>query len=309
MVRKWPLLNVGFRLLAKNTMDHWVWGEEVMITDFCEAYNYATGQTIWVGDRKDICPDEIQIVISMAPYTDDVPLTQNRINVLWLQFPGSIMQDRVFRLADYAREYQYVLFGSRSLLRNAGSPANGYVQYVIADPDKFRPLELLRCREIVFVGNYNTNLRSESRAMEFLAPLVPLGLEIYGSGWEKSPKTLQSSWRGYISPTELPRLYAETKVVLSLHSEKHVQNEMPNTRIMEATSCGACVVSDAFGECTKLFKDSVCWTKGGKDMEEKVQRLLMDDKKADSIRKSSREAFLNLALRDRLIQRLEMFTK
>ena len=75
----------------------------------------------------------------------------------------------------------------------------------------------------------------------------------------------------------MPRLYAQAKLVLSIHSDAHFAADMPTSRLFEAAACGCAVVSDALPTAREIFGEAMSWIGGGAETTAQVAALLGDD--------------------------------
>lgn len=286
-------MRIGFRLFARQTFTSWVWGEEVMVEGLAKRISRLTGETVWVGDRKAVA-DGVDVMVSLASDFDGVPPTPGARNMLWQQFPAALREDRVVPFEQLGSYYDFIFCGSKRLHDLVKAPEKSEVLYVSADDEMADGLWPPGEHGIVFVGNHHSHLRSEVRLKAFLEPVADLGLTVYGSGWERAPARLRQCWRGALEPARVPEIYRAAAIVMSIHGDKHVIMQMPNTRIMEAAACGACVVSDRFPELEHLFGDAVVWTNGGEPLRTTVIDLL-----CDPVRRKQ----LGIAARTRFIER------
>ncbi|MBI5835047.1 MAG: glycosyltransferase [Armatimonadetes bacterium] len=117
--------------------------------------------------------------------------------------------------------------------------------------------------------------RTRDEVERYLLPLLPLGLAIYGSGWEREPELADSGClKGRINPNDVPALYSSCSLVLSAHTAWHRNNDVPTSRLWEATCCGAAILSDRVPTAEKLFGDTIAFTNGGAELAELAQLLL-----------------------------------
>jgi hypothetical protein len=289
-------MNIGFRLFARQSWKGWVWGEEVMVEGLAKRISRITGQAVWVGDRKALA-DDVDVMVSLASDFDGVPSTQGARNILWQQFPGALREDRMLPFERLASSYDFVFCGSIKLKELVNAPNKSEVLYVTADDEVAHASQSSSEHRIVFIGNHHSNLRSEARLKAFLEPVEDLGLTVYGSGWEKAPERLRQRWCGPIDFGRVPDIYRAAAIVISIHGDKHVALQMPNSRVMEAAACSACVVSDKFPELENLFDDTVAWTDGGEALRRTVIDLLHDP---------LRRKQLGIAARKRLLEQCSL---
>ena len=284
-------MKIGFRLFARQTSTGWVWGEEHMVEGLAKRIGRLTGEAVWVGDRNESAKG-VDVMVSFASEFDGVPPTPGARNILWQQFPGALREDRILPLSQLGRTYDFVYCGSRRLQESVNWPGKSEVLYVTADDELPPRTQTASENGIVFVGNHHRHLRSEARLRTFLEPAACLGLAIYGSGWETAPEQLRKRWRGPLNFGRVYDVYRGAAIVMSIHGDNHVALEMPNSRIMEAAACSACVVSDRFPELEKLFGDAVAWTEGNEALRITLTELLGDPPRRERFGVAARRRLL-----------------
>lgn len=281
-------LRIGLQLTVLNTYSGAVWGDEVMavgladalreLPEVAEAEVYDTG-TIH---------DQLDLVISFYAYPE-TRLVQGVRNIWWYQAPR--LQADLGPAAASAHCYDAVLAAGPRLaaeVRAAGAERVLFVP-MSANPAVYRPVEPRDeyRHPIVFVANHN---RTREEVEQYILPLVPLGLAIYGSGWEREPELVAAGvLRGRIHPNDVPALYSSAKLVLSCHTPWHRTNDVPTSRLWEATCCGAAVISDRLPTAETLFADTIAFTAGGEEMVEVARLLLAHDDLRRSLAARARE--------------------
>jgi Glycosyl transferases group 1 len=117
--------------------------------------------------------------------------------------------------------------------------------------------------DIVYVSN---NIKGEEVNREFLYPVLRRfssshRVALFGAGWDNTaePKLIGAVHRGTLPPTKIAHLYSTSKVVLSLHLQSHRRFGVVTSRVYEALTCGAVIVSDTVDTEDPLLS-STCYT-------------------------------------------------
>jgi len=227
----------------------------------------------------------LDLVISFYPYPETL-FVPEAANFWWLQ-AGLLHTESTEKIDTAIALYEDFFAagtGVAKWLRQYGREA--VLMPMSADLAIYRPHRPVPeyQHNVVFIGN---NYGREEILERYLLPLVPLGLRVYGSGWEKVPE-LAGAFLGSIHPREVPKVYSSAKIVLSVHKEWHAKMDIPTTRLWEATACGAAVVSDPVPLGQQIFGDAVVWSGGGADLVEKVRFLLENDAAREALKAKAR---------------------
>jgi hypothetical protein len=268
---------IGIQTVVVNSFDGHVWGDECMALGLARACE-ARGHPAKVVSRltHDIASLGLDVMIAMYP-TGEIPgfpyrieLPRPCLNLYWAQVPGHhLLARRDPRFAGF-------LFASRSEMRASDAPRKLWLP-MSADAETYRPVAAAKEFDVVFCAN-NTDARTPARLARYLEPIlaVPgINVCIRGSGWERTPYAAHA--RGTIHPDEVPRLYAQARLVLSIHSDTHFAADMPTSRLFEAAACGCAVVSDELPTAREIFGDTMAWIDGGPATTAQVAALLRDD--------------------------------
>ena len=268
---------IGIQTVVVNSFGGHVWGDECMALGLARAFE-ARGHGAQVVSRlsHDIASLGLDVMIAMYltgeipgfPYRIELP--RPCLNLYWAQVPGHhLLARRDPRFAGF-------LFASRSEMNASDAPRKLWLP-MSADAEAYRPTEAPKEFDVVFCAN-NTDARTPARLAHYLEPIlaVPgIKLCLRGSGWERTPYAAHG--RGTIHPGEVPRLYAQAKLVLSIHSDAHFAADMPTSRLFEAAACGCAVVSDALPTAREIFGEAMSWIGGGAETTAQVAALLGDD--------------------------------
>ncbi|MBI4649967.1 methyltransferase domain-containing protein, partial [Candidatus Desantisbacteria bacterium] len=268
-------LKIAIQLPVVNTFGRAVWGDEVMAVGMAQALTRLSEvEKVEIHDPVTI-HDNFDIIINyyLHPQTRFV---SGPFNIWWYQAPIfsqytlenmpailSLYDGFMCASPDLAKFLKK--FNRESMIFTMSSNEEYY--HRVPSSDNFKA-------DIVFCANNNRSLED---IKNYLIPLVPLGLKIYGSGWEKVPE-LKDAIKGPIHPKDVPALYSSAKLILSVHTKWHRENNVPTSRLWEASACRAPVISDKLPLAYELFGDSLIWTSGREDIVEKVKYYLQNEK-------------------------------
>lgn len=96
-------------------------------------------------------------------------------------------------------------------------------------------------------------------------------------------KQLAEVSRGKISQENMIKLLSSSKILLNCTLKGAVKYDVVNYRILEALACKGFVITDEVDILKKEFKEFVVFTKGGKDLQKKIQYYLNNEEKRKSI--------------------------
>lgn len=278
-------MRIGFQLPVIGTDAGAVWGDEVMamglaraladagVCDTAELYD-----PVLVHDNLDVLVDLYHIpVLRRVRAGRRLWWMQARVDPVWAGGPD-------FREVLDAYDGFFVASPQLGRLLTAwGAPAEAVTLLPMScDVRAFTPVPPrpeLACR-VAFCGN--GGIRSRDEVAEYLFPLRAHGLTIWGSDWERFPE-LSSCVRGPLPPALVPALYASARVVVSVHSPWHRDNDVPTSRLAEALACGAALVSDSLPYARERYGDAIAFCDDGAAMERAVAGLLADPSARDRL--------------------------
>ncbi len=267
-------LRIGLQIPKAGTFTGQVWGDEILAEGLADALSRLDIVEQAVVYSPVTIHSNLDLVIAFYPYPETL-FVPEAANFWWLQ--AGLLHTESMEKIDAAVALYEDFFaagtGTAKWLRQYGREAT--LMLMGADLAIYRPHTPLPKYQhnVVFIGN---NYGRDEILERYLLPLVPFGLRIYGSGWEKVPE-LAEAFLGSVHPREVPKIYSSAKVVLSVHKEWHAKMDIPTTRLWEATACGAALISDPIPLGRRVFGDAVLWSEGGADLVEKVRYLLDND--------------------------------
>ncbi|MBI2299552.1 MAG: glycosyltransferase [Armatimonadetes bacterium] len=284
-------LRIGLQLTVVGTYTGAVWGDEVMAHGFADALRAQPEVAeceVW--DPFTI-HDNLDLVISFYAWPE-TRLVKGVRNVWWYQAPR--LREELGPVTAAVPHYEAILAAGPTLQMEAAEAgaARTLLLPMSANPSVYRPVAPRPeyAHPIVFVANHN---RTREEVERYLLPLLPLGLRIYGSGWEREPELVAAGClEGRIHPHDVPALYSSSKLVLSCHSPWHRNHDVPTSRLWEATCCGALVLSDPLPTAETLFGDTLVFSAGGEELAEVAAILLEHDELRRARAAAARERVL-----------------
>lgn len=269
-------LRIGLQLPVVNTYTGAVWGDEIMAVGLADALRAQPEVAEAEVYGLDTIHDNLDLILSFYAWPETRVVAGPR-QVWWYQAPR--LDPNLAPASQAVGHYEAVLVAGPLLGREVVEAGASRVLFVpmSADPRVYRPVpprDEYR-HPIVFVANHN---RTRAEVERYLLPLLPLGLAVYGSGWEREPELVEAgALKGRIHPAEVPALYSSSQLVLSCHTPWHREFDVPTSRLWEATCCGAAVISDRVPTAEKLFGDTLVFTAGGDELAAQAAFLLGDD--------------------------------
>jgi spore maturation protein CgeB len=142
-----------------------------------------------------------------------------------------------------------------------------HVLHEAADTTVYRPLDVPKTTDVVFVGNYGDGDRSaelEEFVFEPRRELPHLRYTVYGVRYPEEVVSrlnngLDISYRGWLPNVQVPEVYSAARVVLHVPRRQYVDllPGTPTIRVFEALASGACLVSLPWQDTDRLFEADV----------------------------------------------------
>ncbi len=178
--------------------------------------------------------------------------------------------------------------------------AKAWTFHEAADAEKFRPLNMRKEIDVVWVGNWGDEERTKE-LMEFLVQPAQSDPKrktvVHGVRYPESAlETLRNAgieYRGYLPNLSAPRVYGLSKLSLHVPRRQYTNglSGIPTIRVFEALSCGIPLVCAPWEDVENLFRpgmDYVC-VPNGAAMKAEIERLVNDDKARDQIAANGKE--------------------
>lgn len=182
--------------------------------------------------------------------------------------------------------------------------AKAWTFHEAADAEKFRPLDLPKQIDLVWVGNWG----DEERTKELQAFLIgPAASEprrrtvVHGVRYPQNALDLLREagieYRGYLPNLSAPRVYGASKLSLHVPRRQYTNglSGIPTIRVFETLSCGIPLVCSPWEDVEGLFRpgeDYVC-VADGPAMKSEIEYLLRDDKAREQLAANGMETIRN----------------
>jgi spore maturation protein CgeB len=181
--------------------------------------------------------------------------------------------------------------------------SNVHVVHEAADTTVFEPFDLPKRDDVLFVGNYGDGDRGRELEQYVFGPrreLPQLGYAIYGVRYPddllaRLRDGLRTDYRGWLPNADVPRAFAQAKVVLHVPRRQYVDllPGTPTIRVFEALACGACLVSLPWPDTDGLFRaDDFVVARTPDDMRDLVAWLCADETARRAYGANGRETVL-----------------
>lgn len=140
--------------------------------------------------------------------------------------------------------------------------------------------------EVSYVGN---DIKGPERSIKYLYPAAKFNFGLYGN-WTR-PRSRFRIWKnwaprepyqvafekiskGKIPQEKVPVLYSSSAISLNCTIQSCVDWDVITLRTFEVLACKGFLISDLVPSAEKALKDSVVFTTGGADLEEKIRYYL-----------------------------------
>ncbi len=172
--------------------------------------------------------------------------------------------------------------------------AKAWTFHEAADAEKFRPLDIAKDIDLVWVGNWGDDERTKE-LHEFL--VGPASTEpkrkivVHGVRYPESARDMLREvgieYRGYLPNLSAPRVYGASRLSLHVPRRQYTNglSGIPTIRVFETLSCGIPLVCSPWEDVEGLFRpgeDYVC-VPDGAAMKAEVEHLLQDDKAREQL--------------------------
>jgi spore maturation protein CgeB len=164
---------------------------------------------------------------------------------------------------------------------------NVWTFHEAADIAHFHPLSISQDTDVVWIGNWGDEERTQELEEFLLRPAKALGTQaiaVYGVRYpaEARRRMLEAGieYRGYLPNLAAPNVYAGSK--LSVHVPRRFYSNglggIPTIRVFEALACGAVLICAPWNDAERLFRpgEDYIVVPDGNRMRETIRDLLSD---------------------------------
>jgi spore maturation protein CgeB len=172
----------------------------------------------------------------------------------------------------------------RDLYLSKNITPRAWTWHEAADTRRFRPMEAGRQDgDLVWVGNWGDEERSEELTEFLLEPVKTLGLKarVYGVRYPDHARAALADagieYAGWLPNFEVPEVFSRFKVTVHVPRRPYVKAlpGIPTIRPFEALACGLPLVSSPWQDSEGLFgADDFRRAKNGREMTEQLELLL-----------------------------------
>ena len=212
----------------------------------------------------------------------------------WSYNPGLSHYDIIFASSETAREYIEEKTGLKtSLLPIATNPTN------------FNS-DIARCDEYLsdycFTGSYWNDPRD---IIEMLDPeTIPFKFKLYGKNWDEFTQ-FNKYYQGFINYSDLPKVYASTKIVVDDVNRGAKGYGSINSRVYDALASGALVITNGVIGAKETFNCKLPIWKSSDDLNDLIEYYLSNEDERIKKVKELRELVLKNHTYDNRAQTLK----
>lgn len=157
-----------------------------------------------------------------------------------------------------------------------------------ADPESFFPLEVEKDIDVLWIGNWGDEERSQELEEFLIGPAAALPhrhVVVHGVRYplEALEKLAQAGidFRGYLANLCAPRAYGESRLALHVPRRQYRNglSGVPTIRVFEALACGVPLLCSPWTDAEGLFRpgEDYLVVPDGRTMRAEIERLLRDE--------------------------------
>jgi spore maturation protein CgeB len=182
--------------------------------------------------------------------------------------------------------------------------AKAWTFHEAADTEKFRPLQLPKEIDVVWIGNWGDEERTKELKEFLVSPAESKPRRttiVHGVRYpEYAIELLRGAgieYRGYLPNLSAPRVYGASKLALHVPRRQYANglSGIPTIRVFETLSCGIPLLCSPWEDVERLFRtgyDYICLS-NGQAMKAEIEHLLKDDKAREQIAANGMETIRN----------------
>jgi spore maturation protein CgeB len=173
-----------------------------------------------------------------------------------------------------------------------GWGARAFVWHEAADTRLFKPVVAEKTRDLVWIGNWGDDERSEELRTFLVEPASRLGLAttIYGVRYPHDAvdelARRHIAYAGFLSNWRAPEVFARHRMTVHVPRRHYAESlhGIPTIRVFEALACGIPLVSAPWHDTEGLFPPGAYLTaRDGAEMERHLNALLHDEDLRDAL--------------------------
>jgi spore maturation protein CgeB len=204
------------------------------------------------------------------------------------------------------RHYDGVLaFGEiiRDIYLERGWANNAWTWHEAADVRMFEPREQSSERELVWIGNWGDDERTDELEAFVFEPIEQLGLDATIHGVRYPEEAVEKLGRagidylGWLPNFEVPQVFARHRFTVHVPRQFYVTSlpGIPTIRPFEAMACGIPLVCSPWEDAEGLFHrgEDHLVAEDGAHMKEIIYALIHDDDMAEELSRKGRETIMD----------------
>lgn len=219
-------------------------------------------------------PEEIDVIISLLDTYDPRKIRTNNKSLIkiawprnwfdrWASNPGFLEYDIIFASSETACNYLKEKSGKEALLLPIATNFNRFNNNIQSNQE-------YSC-DYCFTGSYWNDPRE---IIEMLDPdSLPYEFKLYGKNWDKIKKFKKYD-QGFLNYSNLPKIYASTKIVIDDANRVTKGYGAVNSRVYDALASGALVLTNGEIGAKETFKGILPVFKSKKELNELIEYYL-----------------------------------
>jgi spore maturation protein CgeB len=202
-------------------------------------------------------------------------------------------------------EYDGVLaFGEvlRRIYLDRGWTGNAWTWHEAADTALFRPLRRKKEDDVVWVGNWGDDERSEELHAYLIRPVQSLRLRasVHGVRYPQAAvgvlDAAQIQYKGWLPNYRVPEVFARNRLTLHVPRRPYTRAlpGIPTIRVFESLACGIPLITAPWDDSERLFKVGTHFlmAHSPKEMRDHLRLLLADPDLARTLARRGRRKIL-----------------
>lgn len=191
----------------------------------------------------------------------------------------------------------------REIYLRLGWARRAWTWHEAADSRLFKPTEAARQHDLVWIGNWGDEERSEELHEFLLGPIRKLRLSAVLFGVRYPPEALAAvrasggRYRGWLANHLVPGVFAGAGLTIHVPRRPYVKRlpGIPTIRVFEALACGVPLVCTPWEDSEGLFRPGEDYLQAatGREMTEAIRLLLADRQRAAALARCGLQTIRN----------------
>jgi O-antigen biosynthesis protein len=222
-------------------------------------------------------PRDVDVIVTMLDVYDPRRIRSSNSSLIKIAWPRNWF-DRWASNPGFS-DYDMVFAPSRIAIDFIEKQSNQkpYLLPLATNPsrfnDKIPPKKRYLC-DYCFTGSYWNDPRE---IMEFLEPeTIPYKFNLYGKNWDKISK-FKKYYQGFINYSELPEVYASTKIVIDDANRATKKYGSVNSRVFDALACGTLVITNGIKGSKETFNGKLPVFSSKEELNNIIEHYLSND--------------------------------